>query len=251
MTATPVMRWDFATGSFVVDDERAAAVIASQGTVTPTAALERSRAIEIDQLRRWGVAYQDAVLVTSERDLLPTPAIQYADRFLLGRGVSASSGDGEQREPGARKKTMMVLAGPMGVGKTVAASYVVANGRPKRLTGPWTSLECPRMLHVEAILTASQLPAGGEADTKTRRELARAQILVIDDLGLERDPKRKMGTYLENLINVRYGGDGWLVLTTNLPPDDFKRRYGERIYDRLRQRAEWFEIAHGSLRGEP
>jgi DNA replication protein DnaC len=144
-----------------------------------------------------------------------------------------------------------VFAGLSGTGKTTAASYLVATGQPVRMTGAWTRAESPRFLHAEGLFAAASLTAGSEADVEMRKNLERAQILAIDDLGLEKDPRKRFQPYLDWLFNARYSGAGWTVVTTNLPIDSFRQRYGERIYDRLRQRAEWFDLAGASMRGRP
>lgn len=234
----------------IVDESAFEEVVTRQSKQRTQAESTFDRDRFIDQVRRYGVAVQDAALIASPDKLRPTVAIRYADEFLLGKGVhdDADSNSGDQRSSSPRKKTIAVFAGPLGVGKTIAASYVLANGHPQRITGVWTSEHAPRFLHAESAFAGSKLV--GESDVKMRRQLERAQILVIDDLGLEKDPRKTFQPYMDWLMNTRYGGDGWTVLTTNLPAEDFRRRYGERIYDRLKHRACWYEIAHESLRGK-
>jgi len=244
-----VIRFD-AQGLPVVDDSKLEQVIAQQEKRVVQSSLQHSKDVKIDLLRRWGVAVQDARLVCTPSELEPTAAIQYADAFLAGRGVvdDAASNDGDQRQAAPRKKTIAVFAGPLGVGKTVAAAHVLAHANPQRIVGTWSSQEHPVFVHAESVFAGAKLV--GESDKAMRRKLQRAQVLVIDDLGLEKDPRRTFQPYMDWLINTRYGGDGWTVLTTNLTVEDFRKRYGERIYDRLRHRACWYEIAHESLRGK-
>jgi hypothetical protein len=248
--STGVMRWDPATASYVVDHEQAAVVVERQAKQVVQVSAANSYADRVDLLRRWGAAVQDAALVASPELLKLTVAIKYADEFLMGKGVVGGDGSGSERGGSTpRKKTIAVFSGPLGVGKTIAATHVMANGSPHRIVGAWTSQNAPLFVHAESVFAGAKLI--GEADTKMRRSLERAQILVIDDLGLEKDPRKTFQPYMDWLINTRYGGDGWLVLTTNLTAEDFRRRYGERIYDRLKHRACWYEIAHESLRGQP
>jgi hypothetical protein len=243
-----VIQFD-AHGMPVVDESKLAQVIARHEKQVVNVRSQHSIEVRIDLLRRWGVAVQDARLVCTPSELRPTTAIQYADAFLLGKGVvdDATSNDGDQRQAAPRKKTIAVFAGPLGVGKTVAAAHVLANANPQRIVGTWSSQEHPIFVHAESVFAGAKLI--GEHDKTMRRKLERAQVLVIDDLGLEKDPRRTFQPYMDWLINTRYGGDGWTVLTTNLTVEDFRKRYGERIYDRLRHRACWYEIAHESLRG--
>jgi hypothetical protein len=256
--AQPTLFWNPATGSYEVDDAKAQRVLDTQAgkrpaTPEPTPA-EQARLQRVNELVSWGVGYQEACLVTSDEHLRLTQAIQHADYFLVGRGAPAGDGagggdGGDQRDAGGRKKTLCVFSGTMGTGKTTAAAYLVSTGNPLRISGPWTRKEHPRFLHVDTLFAAASLVVGGEADLAMRKELASAQILAIDDLGAEKDPRKKFLPYLEGLINARYSGAGWTILTTNLPLEAFRAKYGERIYDRLKHRAEWYELKHESLRG--
>jgi len=236
-TGSGLMRYNTKTASWELDESVADQVVKEQAKEPQKIALDRDRASSIDLLKRLGVQHQEACLVTSDEFLKPTRAIQAADAFMAHRGP---------QDAGGRKKTIAVFAGPVGVGKTTAAAYLLANGRPKRITGAWTARESPMFTHVDSVFASSKLI--GEADQKARKGYEKPQILVIDDVGLERDPRGMFQPYFDWLINARYAGEGWLVITTNLPAEEFRRRYKERIYDRLRQRAEWYEISHPSLR---
>lgn len=193
---------------------------------------------EVARLEEIGVAYQDAVLVLSPKFLKVTPAIGFVQEFMAECS--------QMTEHGANAKTFCVLAGPLGTGKTVAASYVLAHGRPPRTVGSWRSHEQPLFRHVGNLTSSCTLL--GDADAREREVLRRAKILVVDDLGAEED-RRGFHPYLDWLINARYGASGWTVLTTNLPMESFRHRYGERIYDRLKHRVLWFDLDHDSLRG--
>lgn len=234
----------------IVDHDKLDEVVTRQAQQRTQGEVMHDRDRWIDQIKRWGVAVQDAKIVGTPELLKPTLAIQYADAFMASKGVvdDADSNSGDQRESQPRKKTIAVFAGPLGVGKTIAAAHVLANGVPQRIVGTWTSENAPRFLHAESVFAGSKLV--GDNDTKMRRSLERARVLVIDDLGLEKDPRKTFQPYMDWLVNTRYGGDGWLVLTTNLTVEEFRKRYGERIYDRMRHRANWYEIAHESLRGK-
>lgn len=238
-----VIRLNPATGAFEVDDAQATAVLDEQARSRPPSESAQTDVLAtIDQLKRWGVPHQIACVVATDEYLRPTPAIQFADQFLLDKGVAGGS-----LRLGGRKKTIAIFAGPRGVGKTTAAAHVLFRGRPRKLSGSWTSRECPMFCHVDQVFASSKMV--GESDKEQRSVYRRPQILVIDDLGLERDPQRRFQPYMDWLINERYEGEGWLVITTNVPADEFRTRYGERIYDRLRDRAAWYEISHESLRG--
>ena len=76
-------------------------------------------------------------------------------------------------------------------------------------------------------------------------------ILVIDDLGIEYDPQSGyFQSLMDDLINYRYVNKLTTVITTNLPMEKFKERYGGRIIDRLRDWSGYFESKDKSFRGQ-
>jgi hypothetical protein len=48
----------------------------------------------------------------------------------------------------------------------------------------------------------------------------------LDDAG-------KTLALINELVNLRYGGQGWTIITTNMPRPEFERRFGTRIASRL------------------
>lgn len=69
-------------------------------------------------------------------------------------------------------------------------------------------------------------------------DLFKKEMIIIDDLGDE--PKEVMVygmiyTPLIDIISERYRLQLMTIITTNLDTDELKERYGERIYDRLRE----------------
>lgn len=73
--------------------------------------------------------------------------------------------------------------------------------------------------------------------------------LVIDDLCVEFvDERGAWLSTLEWLLNERYEHGSRTAITTNLAPQQFKTRYGERIHDRLKDGALWAHVLGPSLR---
>lgn len=161
-------------------------------------------------------------------------------------------------------KCLLVLAGPKGVGKSVAAAWVVAQ-QPK--SGPPTSR------HVDAgmpdfsnsrngrprpgwrvgprFVDAAGLARVNRYDAAQVDELVCAATLAIDDLGVEFvDAKGAFASLLDEVINARYGNELRTVITTNLPAKDFKARFGERIADRIREAGIWHEHGGESMRAQ-
>lgn len=126
-------------------------------------------------------------------------------------------------------KTILLLSGGPGTGKTVAAvSAVVA--RAKREEGS---------VFVRAA-SAARMSLFADEDKATFKRMCETGLLVIDDLGVEtfHDGWRAL---LDELIDMRYSNGRATIITTNLPPTadvgqpSIRARYGERIADRIRQ----------------
>lgn len=117
-----------------------------------------------------------------------------------------------------RDVDILVLAGGPGRGKSVAACAWLCLGQSIR----W--------------VTAGSLSRGIAYDEDAFNALARAGRLVIDDLGTEyQDQKDRYLATLSELLDARYGNQRPTCLTTNLGPDEFKARYGERLASRINE----------------
>lgn len=134
----------------------------------------------------------------------------------------------------------LVLSGAKGCGKSVAAAWWIAQSAKdvtptRKLSRKWWS--GIRLARVDGY--------DGTLD-----RLAACRSLVIDDLGVEyADAKGAFQARLDFLLDERYGNRRRTVITTNLNAKEFAQRYGERIADRLREEAVWFESKAQSLRG--
>lgn len=140
-----------------------------------------------------------------------------------------------------RISTLVVLSGPRGCGKTTAATWWLMQPR-----------QVPRFVTTKPVrfTDAPTLARWPRYDDGKMRELERAIALVIDDLGMEYDDKQgAFRSFLDGLVNARYAMQLPTVITTNLPVDDFKERYGERIADRIREAGSFVGLAGDSLRG--
>jgi DNA replication protein DnaC len=74
-----------------------------------------------------------------------------------------------------------------------------------------------------------------------------ADVLCIDDLGMETQNEKNSGL-IEIIINERYNNERTTFITTNLSLEEFKKRYSERIIDRLREWGIFFECKLKSYR---
>lgn len=175
----------------------------------------------------------------------------------------------------------LVLSGPPGTGKSVAAAWplAVAGARKKvylfpeqqgeeHITEPeefkrrfWPSrwfdaegrmkpqmVEVPDQaagLFVGAIKIAA-LGFFGE-DGKQMERYASARFLAVDDLGVESMRDQWLAS-LDGLLNSRYAKKLKTVLTTNASPEVLQKRYGKRILDRLTGRGQIISTAGPSMR---
>lgn len=132
-----------------------------------------------------------------------------------------------------RATNVVVLSGPAGTGKTVAAAV-------------WA---IERISSVPVFLRASAFANTSRFDESERRSWLRAGALVLDDLGAEYvDAKGNFLSSLDELIDTYYSSKRPLIITTNLLQPQFKERYGARIEDRIRECASWRNVVGESLR---
>lgn len=135
----------------------------------------------------------------------------------------------------AGNRCVMLLSGPMGVGKTVAAA--------------WWALHAPRtaaFVRASTFARVSRYERDGDAGKGAWIE---APALVLDDLGAEfLDSAGSFLTDLDELIDTFYADERALVITTNCNAKVFAQRYSERVLDRIRECGVFCEITGESMR---
>jgi len=133
------------------------------------------------------------------------------------------------------RENVLVISGPKGVGKTVAAAW-------------WAM----RRAIPPAFVRAALFAASSRYDREDRQRWLSADALVLDDLGAEyADGKGSFLVDLDELVDMYYGDRRPLLVTTNCNVVKFVERYGERIADRVRESGAFFEWSGPSLRGRP
>lgn len=133
----------------------------------------------------------------------------------------------------ASESLLLVLAGGVGVGKSVAAAYAI-----RRTPGRWIhAAEIPKL-------------TGHENEHKLRG-LRHARLLVVDDLGAEYSDKGGwVRAAIEDLILQRYDDGLRTLCTTNVyVPAEFKAKYTERLIDRIREADGYCVVGGVSMRG--
>jgi DNA replication protein DnaC len=127
---------------------------------------------------------------------------------------------------------ILVLSGPAGVGKTVAACWW-ANGFDR----------------VPMFMRASEFATTSRYDHDARENWQKQRALILDDLGAEYlDPKGSFLVDLDELVDFFYADKKYLLITTNCDKATFKARYGERITDRLSEAGTWIAVPGASRR---
>jgi DNA replication protein DnaC len=133
-------------------------------------------------------------------------------------------------------KTMLLLGGPSGVGKTVAACVAA-----------WRVGGSVRF--VDAIDIAQH----SAFDSEFWGDLGRCDALVIDDLGSESLDEKGWGVAnVLALFTKRYNSQRLTWMTLNLSIEKFFARYGQdggRLRDRLRECGRYVRVEGKSLRG--
>ena len=134
----------------------------------------------------------------------------------------------------ASGRPLLILAGGVGCGKSVAAAWLIAEVGG----GVWLPAEqgC-------RIFAASY---GQQFNTAERAR--DCPLLVLDDVGTEFDPLR-MQHVLTELLEARKSAQHRTVITTNLAKGMMEQRYrSERLWSRMAELATWSYLTGPDLR---
>lgn len=144
----------------------------------------------------------DRIEIGSEPETLlkGTPALNHGQRF-------------EDAD-----KTILVLSGGTGSGKTLSASHVAMNIGGSR----------------PGFVRSTRFERLGRYDKDMQAWLDSRTMLVLDDVGVEfLDSKGAYLSLLDELIDVAWGRKSRIVMTTNLDPKAFAERVGRRVWSRI------------------
>lgn len=101
------------------------------------------------------------------------------------------------------------------------------------------------------FVSSAKLSRWERYDNAAMDRMLLASRLVIDDLGTEfSDTKGNFLAVLDETISDRVANERPTVITTNLDPDGFRKRYDNRIADRIRGDGRWVAFEGESLRGQ-
>lgn len=139
---------------------------------------------------------------------------------------------------------MLVLIGPMGLGKTLAAGWAIS-----RHSGLYATVETYLRDYQRWLRDSSR----EDGTSQHMWRYKRAHLVVLDELGTEGDAAL-MTRAFERLIDSRQSRRRELTLILgNLSREDFVQRvrsgvYGARTYDRMRRDARVVEVTGESMR---
>lgn len=162
----------------------------------------------------------------------------------------------------ASPASLLVLSGTVGAGKSVAAGWALDNNlrqetieligfdpiiQTRRLSGRW--------------VLAEDLTKASDFSSDFWEPLRRVHLLVVDEVDPNwLDPKGHALVNFTGLLRRRYDDELRTLLTTNIPPTEWLRVYGDadggRLRDRLREAERMFgesplvSITTASMRGE-
>jgi len=140
------------------------------------------------------------------------------------------------------KKKCLVLCGSVGNGKTTMMQAIASIYNAARLQN--TKGYVMEFVKVDVFDI-------DKADSSEIERIKNTPLLAIDDFGFENLSVKEYGNERIPMIEIlskRYDIDGITILTTNMPPDKIKGRYGVRIADRLAETATFIPFTNQTYR---
>lgn len=185
------------------------------------------------------------------RDVMIRQALTQAG--MPARALKALEGSKDteaMRATSAAPSSVMLLSGPPGTGKTVAAVAMAHRHMTKAMQdNPERTKESPQRtaLFVRAV-TVARLSAYGAETQEAVNHLTSTRLLILDDLGSEfASPVWDM--LLFEILDVRHGDMRPTIITTNLGRDSLRERYGQRFAERIREGGSVHYLNGDSMRG--
>jgi DNA replication protein DnaC len=127
--------------------------------------------------------------------------------------------------PVVRTGGSLVLAGKAGRGKSWQAWAALRALSESGVHCWWQSVTA-------TALFASLRPRHGVDSEEVFEDLAKASVLVVDDVGATKDSAWTDEVF-DRLVNTRYEWMRPTLITTNVPPGEFGEKFGERVASRL------------------
>lgn len=121
----------------------------------------------------------------------------------------------------------LLIYGIPGNGKTYA-TCCIANA----LIEKGTPVICVGINSILQRIQSTYNSYGREGESNIIRSFTNADLLIIDDLGVEQKTEWSV-TRIYNIIDSRYRNGLPTIITTNLSLNELEEKYGKRTYDRL------------------
>lgn len=137
------------------------------------------------------------------------------------------------------RQSNVLLLGAVGVGKTHAAIAIARQGAE----------EGQQVAFHPAVELLDELRPGG-GDPNTLDKTCGVDVLVLDDLGLER-PTDWTAERLYLLVNRRWLERRPTIVTSNLAPEALQESVGQQLWSRLYHDAETLKMAGDDRRMSP
>ena len=151
-------------------------------------------------------------------EILPSLGVSQRRQMTFARDKCA-----EFAQSFEKKRQDLLISGSSGLGKTYLL-HCIARRAAER------GLDVCFMTAFEALQELRNDFYGRESRAQ---RLFQAQLLVLDDLGMEPLLENVTVEQLYNLLNSRRSRGLCTAISTNLTPSDLRKRYTERIYSRL------------------
>lgn len=158
---------------------------------------------------------------------------------------------------------MLVLSGTIGCGKSFAgylATMIFAAEKSRREREAYIRYEKGEETEMPATIEFVR-PYSYARAVNSKEVLKQAfepewdelvtfrGLLMIDDLGYEHFTDKGFGiAEWDYLFDIRYSEELPTLITTNLTLDELVEKYNQRIYDRLKECATWYQFTGASLR---
>lgn len=141
----------------------------------------------------------------------------------------------------------LYLWGNTGTGKTMLATIILTELiRHKAVEGRFIKIS--RTFFKVLKDTFNQASDNYGEATRIEKELAEVDVLVIDDFGVQRDSPWEQET-LYNLVDARYEGEKFTIITSNHNPvKDFRELAEGRILSRIREMCRIIELTGEDFR---
>jgi DNA replication protein DnaC len=170
------------------------------------------------RLQKLGVPAED--ILALGRTLESTLSLEAAKKFIAA-----------PREAGIR--FLLLLGGP-GIGKTLAAAYVIRHEARRFDWNGQASGAGTEPIQLVRAGDLTRLDGYDKADTARIEGMARCRLLAVDDMGDEGGPIGR-GALIDMLLRRDSMGRP-TIMTTNLTAERFAELYGAPLMDRIRVR---------------